>query len=510
MTRAGTFLRRNFEPLILSIQVVIDLLVVVVACLAAWWLRESLAGSVFPGVPAATPVEGVPVRFATPLADYREVFAITAAVCLVCFHAFGLYSPSKSLLNVEEYKAVTKSSVVAFFVVLVLLFFLRDATLPQEGARGVYAPLLWLHSAMELDVEPDELSRLTLLLAFALILVLTIISRFASFRVIQRLHRRGIGNRNVLVIGAGWTGRKLQEKFLHVPTLGLNFVGFLDEDPQLNGTWIGRGQVLGTTADLGRVLAERKVGEVFISLPETNESKIMTLCAELDALGVPYYVVPQLYHLMSYNVRIENLDSIPLITRTERRESLPALVTKRLFDVVVSALILTLAAPLFLVFAVMIKRDSKGPVLFRQTRIGRRGKPFEMVKFRTMHVSDCGDAVAPKNEGDPRVTAIGRYLRRYSFDELPNFINVLLGQMSVVGPRPEMPFIVEGYGPLDRERLRAKPGVTGLWQISYARQDAIHSNLDYDLYYIENQSFLLDLVIVALTGFAVAKGTGAF
>ena len=150
-------------------------------------------------------------------------------------------------------------------MVLVLLFFLRDATLPREGAVGIYAPLLWLHSAVELDVEPDRLSRLTLLLAFALILVLTIISRFASFRVIQRLHRRGIGNRNVLVIGAGWTGRKLQEKFLHVPTLGLNFVGFLDEDPQLAGTWIGRGQVLGTTADLQRVLAERKVGEVFIT-----------------------------------------------------------------------------------------------------------------------------------------------------------------------------------------------------------------------------------------------------
>ena len=119
-------------------------------------------------------------------------------------------------------------------------------------------------------------------------------------------------------------------------------------------------------------------------------------------------------------------------------------------------------------------------------------------------------ALAPKDEYDPRVTRFGRFLRRYSLDELPNFWNVLVGQMSVVGPRPEMPFIVESYGPLDRERLRAKPGVTGLWQISYARQDAIHSNLDYDLYYIENQSFLLDLVIVALTGFAVAKGTGAF
>jgi exopolysaccharide biosynthesis polyprenyl glycosylphosphotransferase len=231
---------------------------------------------------------------------------------------------------------------------------------------------------------------------------------------------------------------------------------------------------------------------------------------KLDGLGVPYYVVPRFYHLMSYNVRIENLDSIPLITRTERRESLFSLAVKRVFDVAVSAAVLVATLPLFIVFAILIKRESKGPVFFRQTRIGQGGKPFEMIKFRTMHVQECGDAVAPKNENDPRVTKVGRLLRRYSLDELPNFINVLRGDMSVVGPRPEMPFIVDTYGALDRERLRAKPGVTGLWQISYARQDAIHSNLDYDLYYIENRSLLLDLVIVALTGFAVARGTGAF
>jgi lipopolysaccharide/colanic/teichoic acid biosynthesis glycosyltransferase len=127
-----------------------------------------------------------------------------------------------------------------------------------------------------------------------------------------------------------------------------------------------------------------------------------------------------------------------------------------------------------------------------------------------MHLDQCGDAIAPRNDNDPRITRIGRSLRRYSLDELPNFINVLLGDMSVVGPRPEMKFIVDTYRPMDRERLRAKPGVTGLWQISYARQGAIHENIDYDLYYIENQSFLLDLVIVALTSFAVAKGTGAW
>ncbi len=511
MTAAGTFLRRNFEPLVLSVQVLIDLVVVVIACFLAWWLREAVVGSDLIG-PVVGAADGIANsdRYLTELFWYREVFAITVAVCLVCFHTFGLYSPSKSLLNVEEYKAVTKSSVVAFFVVHVLLFFLRDTSLPAADAKGFYAPLLWLHEAVNLEVNPDNLSRLTLLLAFVFILILTTISRFCSFRVIQRLHERGIGNRNVLVIGAGWTGRKLQEKFLHVPTLGLNFVGFLDDDKDLVGSWVGRGQVLGSVEDLRRVLAERKVGEVFISLPEAKERDVLDICVQLDELGVPYYVVPRFYHLMSYNVRIENLDSIPLITRMERRESMGSLATKRLFDLVVSLTVMLVMAPLFLIFAILIKRESKGPVFFRQRRIGQGGKAFEMIKFRTMHVQECGDAVAPKNENDPRVTQVGRLLRRYSLDELPNFLNVLRGNMSVVGPRPEMPFIVETYGALDRERLRAKPGVTGLWQISYARQDSIHSNLDYDLYYIENRSLLLDMVIVALTGFAVARGTGAF
>jgi lipopolysaccharide/colanic/teichoic acid biosynthesis glycosyltransferase len=213
---------------------------------------------------------------------------------------------------------------------------------------------------------------------------------------------------------------------------------------------------------------------------------------------------------MRYKVRIENLDSIPLIARMERRDPLLGRLAKRVFDLIISALVLLLAGPLFLVTTWLIRRDSEGPVFFRQVRVGLDGRPFEMLKFRTMYTADCRDAVAPATEQDPRVTRVGKWLRRYSLDELPNFINVLRGEMSVVGPRPEMPFIVEGYSAQDRERLRAKPGVTGLWQISYARQMAIHDNLDYDLYYIENQSFLLDLVIVALTGVAVVKGTGAY
>lgn len=504
MTRVGTFARRNFEPLVLSAQVLADLVTVVAACLAAWWLRESLVESL---VEVGDPV---------PLETYRGVFAITAAVCLVCFHRFGMYSPVKSLLNVEEFKAVAKASITAFLVVHTMLVLLRGTDIQAEGFPwDLFRGLQGLDGASRPagDLPMPTLlsySRITTVLAFVFVLFFTLIARFISFKFIQNLHRKGIGNRNVIVIGTGPTAQSLQRKFLLVPTLGLNFVGFVDEDAAKVGDLIERSRVLGTLRSLEKVLGIYKVGEVFVALPEADEDKVIEIVTQLEHLGVSYYVVPRFYHLMRYNVRIEDLDSIPLIARVERYDSFSSRVVKRSFDVAVSAAVLLLTGPFFLASGMLIKRDTPGPVFFRQTRIGKDGRPFEMIKFRTMHLAQCGDEHAPNNETDPRITKVGRILRRYSLDEMPNFINVLRGEMSVVGPRPEMPFIVASYGPEHRERLRAKPGITGLWQISYARQTAIHDNLDYDLYYIENQSLLLDLVIVALTGFAVVKGTGAY
>ncbi len=493
MTALGTYVRRNFEPLVLSVQVIVDLIVVVLACLLSWWLRERFA----------------PPETATPLGVYREIFSLTAAVCLVCFHWFGMYSPIKSLLNVEEFKSVTKSSVAAFFVVHALIVFLRGTT--QEAQGSIYEWLVPLHKAVDLSgVDELSYSRITLVLAFVLILLLTMLSRFVSFKAIQNLHRRGIGHRNVLIIGTGPTALRLQRKFLLVPTLGLNFIGFVDKDPRNKGRMIERSRVLGDFTDLEYLLGRHKIGDVFVALPEESEAEVMGLVGTLEDLGVPYHVVPRFFHLMSYKVRIENLDSIPLIARPERRDNLLAAMGKRGLDIAVAMTVMTVGAMFFLISAILIKRESPGPVFFHQTRIGKDGRPFRMIKFRTMHTTACGDALAPDTDNDPRVTRMGRFLRRYSLDELPNFLNVLRGEMSVVGPRPEMPFIVDTYGPLDRERLRAKPGVTGLWQISYARSNAIHDNIDYDLYYIENQSLLLDLVIIALTGFAVVKGTGAY
>ena len=182
---------------------------------------------------------------------------------------------------------------------------------------------------------------------------------------------------------------------------------------------------------------------------------------------------------------------------------------KRMLDIVVSLVVLILALPLLACVAVLIKLDSPGPVLIRQRRIGKGGVPFRMWKFRSMQSGVCRYAPSPVSEGDPRLTKIGRALRRFSIDELPQLVNVLQGAMSLVGPRPEMPFIVQNYDARERLRLRAIPGITGLWQISPERATPIHQHVELDLFYIENQNIFLDLAILLRTITAVFRGIGA-
>lgn len=182
---------------------------------------------------------------------------------------------------------------------------------------------------------------------------------------------------------------------------------------------------------------------------------------------------------------------------------------KRGCDIIGSLCLLIMLFPFFLLIAIVIKIDSPGPVFFRHYRIGKNGDPFVLWKFRSMRADVPSYETSPRSVGDSRLTRVGRILRRLSFDELPQLINVLKGEMSLVGPRPEMPFIVARYRPIECERLAAKPGITGLWQISPARALPIHENLQYDLHYIRNQNLLLDCAIVFRTIAAVIRGVGA-
>jgi len=505
-TALGNFVRRHFQALATGVQIAIDAVVVLAACLLAFEVGQLSGG---PGA-------------AVPLVVYLPLWSLVVLASLGCFAAFGMYRTVKSLLNIEEFAAIAKSTATAFLVVVSLLVFLRSAGAPPPGAdAGLFERLRY---QLDLGLEPDSYSRLTIGLTFVALFLLTSISRFVSFKTIQNLYRRGIGNRNAIVVGTGETAQWLTRKFLLIPTLGLRLRGFVTmEDDAAGRAADAEGPVagpvqakrledvpiVGTVTELERIVAQHKVTEAFVAAPTMEEDRLMGIVEELEKLGVTYRVVPRFYQLLSQKVRIETLDSIPLITRAERRLSVPSAGAKRLLDLTLALIGSLILAPFFVVTAILVKRDTPGPVFYRQVRIGKDGRPFEMLKFRTMYTHMSGDAVTPSNEADPRITPVGRLLRRYSLDEIPQLFNVLKGDMSMVGPRPEMPFIVEGYGPLERERLRAKPGITGLWQISYARNEAIHENLDYDIYYVENRSLLLDCVILFLTMFAIVKGTGA-
>ena len=502
MTALGTIFLRNYQPLLLSIQVFVHMAVLQLACWSAFWVGGRI-GSV-----------RLEEGFEEDFRLYTRVFALICAVCLVCFNSLKLYSPVKSLLNYEEFKGILKGTVVSFFVFFTLVLLLQHSDQNIMDTEGWMRSVLEMfHDAfrwVDLPFKTDNPSRITMVLAFVFILVFTMVSRFASFKYIQRLHRLGIGNRNALIYGAGECGMLLQRKLALVPTLGLNLAGFIDDEEGRKGQVFGKHEVLGGLDDLGEIVAVHKISEVFVALPSASEERIVEIAEELRALGVHHHVVPRFYHLVRHRVRFTSLDSIPLFTRYEKSDSLFYSAAKRLFDIFFSLFVLILASPVFIISALLIKKESKGPALFKQERIGFNGKPFRMIKFRTMHQDVSQDAPTPESPYDSRITRIGRYLRRYSLDELPQFLNVLRGEMSVVGPRPEMPFIVEEYGPMERERLTVKPGITGLWQISYFRKGAIHENLEYDLFYIENKSMLLDFVIISLTGFAVMKGTGAY
>lgn len=479
-------IRRNFERIYLVSQAIADGLVVLAACFAGYQAVQFLYHS--------------GTRW--PSEEYLYLFIWILAVTLTSFAAMGLYSTRKSLLNIVEFERLGRGTVIAFLVVNALIFLLRES----PGSSS-YPWLSELQRLVSLDTK--DLGRGTVVFAFAAIFLFIAAERYIFFKIIQEAHRRGIGHHHVLIVGAGPAGQKIREKLIVSPTIGFNLRGYVDDDASITGSRIEGVPVVGTLADLERKVTELKIHTVFVAIPEDHEQRILEVVRRCRALGVEINIVPRLWHVLSYPVRIERLDSIPLIVPRKNVQHLTTAIAKRAIDIAGATLALVVLAPVFLVVAVLVKRESAGPAFFRQKRVGRNGRLFEILKFRTMHTALSGDALKPQSADDPRITRLGKWLRRTSLDEIPQFWNVLRGDMSLVGPRPEMPFIVENYTESDRARLSVKPGITGLWQISYARMRPIHKNLDYDLYYVEHQSLTLDLVILFLTPFAMLKGTGA-
>jgi exopolysaccharide biosynthesis polyprenyl glycosylphosphotransferase len=284
---------------------------------------------------------------------------------------------------------------------------------------------------------------------------------------------------------------------------------------------LGPLRLLGAIDDLEALVALDKVTTVIITLPSSEHERVIALTARLQGLPVDLRVVPDVLDLAYARATVANVEGIPLVGLRDPALSPSGKLVKYTFDRLVSLLGLALGLPLFLLLALCIKLDSPGPVFYGARRIGEDGRPFTMYKFRTMAVDAerrLRDAVGEearragvyKVPHDARVTRVGRFLRRASLDELPNLWNVLRGEMSVVGPRPEQPFIVEQYQPWQHRRTHIRPGMTGWWQVNGRSEHPMHQYTDYDLYYLENYSLFLDLRILGRTVGAVLTGRGAY
>ena len=250
--------------------------------------------------------------------------------------------------------------------------------------------------------------------------------------------------------------------------------------------------------------------EVLVARPSIPTRDLMAAIQSCEGLPVEFHLIAGPLEVLTANAEFSGVADLPVVELKERRFPLWKRAAKRTADLIGVLVALAIAALPMLVVAWLIRRQTGESALFRQQRVGFRGREFTMLKFRTMHGSADPYALSPESPDDDRITPIGRWLRRISLDELPQLINVLRGEMSIVGPRPEMPFLVAQYEPWQRRRLDAKPGITGLWQILGRKDLPLVENIEYDFYYIKNQSLLLDMTILLKTLPVVLGGKGAY
>lgn len=411
-----------------------------------------------------------------------EIYLLIGLLFLFIFKVTGAYENDMSVVHVKEVRSVLRGIIWGYGILIAVSFFLQSVTL----------------------------SRLQSIYAIGILASLIGIERYLLHQLNKFLHKKGIGTKRILIYGAGDTGKRLSKHLNSAPKLGYKVIGYVDDQkfksPATTQMDAYDAMILGRLEHVKDLTMKYQVDEMFITMPSASSERISQIVQTCNGSLPRYRFVPSMSDLHLQQVQLESINGIPLCAIKEHKHSPFQEYLKRGFDLLFSVFILLLMSPIMAVIALKIKHDSEGSIFFKQQRVGKNGKLFTMYKFRTMYSNVLPYAITPQAKTDPRITRFGRFLRKTSLDELPQFWNVLKGEMSVVGPRPEMQFIVNNYNEVQRQRLKVKPGITGLWQISSDRSKPIHEALEHDLAYIENQSILLDFIIVWETIFFGLRG----
>ena len=461
--------------LLVAIHVLSDSLLAVVAFLTTYFLRFHTGF-----IPAP---KGIP-----PLQQYINLLPFIAVLVPVGFQLQGLYRLRRGRSRVDDFFAVFVGSILAvvFGIVATLYVEIYFAT-PAARDRGAF-----------------EISQAAWAIFLVLNVVLTFTSREVVREALERRWRAGIGLKRILIAGSGELGRLVADKILEHRELGYQIVGFVDD--RASGDHLGyRGlPLLGTIDDAAEISTRESVDHLYVALPPEQHVRMLQLIESTSRECVDVKVVPDLLQVIALRARLEDLDGIPVININDVPLQGFNSIVKRTIDVLISLAALAALTIPFAVVAALIRLTSRGPVFYRQERMGLDGTAFMIYKFRSMYDNaerETGPVFASHN--DPRRTPVGRVLRRSNIDELPQLYNVLRGEMSIVGPRPERPnFVAEFKHKIPQYMLRhkVKAGITGWAQVNGWRGNtSIEKRIEYDLYYIENWSVRLDLKIMWLT-----------
>jgi Undecaprenyl-phosphate glucose phosphotransferase len=427
-----------------------------------------------------------------PLRQYVDVLPFIGVLVPLGFQLQGLYRLRRGRSRVDDFFAVFVGSILA------VIFGIMATTYTE----------IYLATNATKDTGSLEVSQAVWAIFLVLNFILTFSTRELMREVLERRWRAGIGLKRILVAGAGELGRLIADKILEHKELGYQIVGFVDNLP--DGDHLGyRGlPLLGTLDEAAEIAVRESIDHLYVALPPEQHVHMISLLESTSREMIDVKVVPDLLQVIALRARLEDLDGVPIINVNDVPLQGFNSIVKRSIDIVMSSIALAVfAIPLGLV-AALVKITSHGPVFYQQERMGLDGKPFTIVKFRSM-LDDAEHETGPvwTIPGDPRVTRFGRFLRRSNLDELPQLWNVLRGDMSIVGPRPERPHFVAQFKhkiPQYMLRHKVKAGLTGWAQVNGWRGNtALEKRIEYDLYYIENWSVRLDLKIIWLT---VLKG----
>jgi exopolysaccharide biosynthesis polyprenyl glycosylphosphotransferase len=447
-----------------------DLTIIFCSFLFAYWVRfHSPLTTIVPVT------KGIP-----PLSFYLYGSIFVVVVWVAVFNAYGLYKSTRPKTAFDEFYLLAKGATLGFLIVMAFTFFYRGTSY----------------------------SRATLVASWILGIGMLYLGRRIMARLERAFTRRGYGVKKAVIVGTGEMGLSLYRRWTENPQPGYQLIGLVEgggkpenQVDAADGTDI---PVLGNIDDLSRIITEEGVELVILALPLSYHQRIMEIILDCEDMKVEFQIVPDMVEIMAARAKVISLDGIPLISLGRTPLEGWNRILKRSLDVTLSSAGLVMLSPVFATLAVFIRLDSKGPVFFRQERLGRDGKRFIQYKFRSM-IEDAEEKTGPTfaKEDDPRRTKVGAFLRRNNLDELPQLFNVLKGDMSLVGPRPERRFFVDRFKegiPRYFLRHKVKSGITGWAQVNGLRGNtSIEERTKYDLFYMENWSLAFDIKILLLT-----------